>query len=40
MNTQEPLWVWIVTILAFLAVYTGEFIYDTFDNIKTALTAV
>ncbi len=27
MNTQEPLWVWIVTILVFLAVYTGEFIY-------------
>jgi tellurite resistance protein TerC len=27
MYTQEPLWVWIATVLAFLAVYTGEFIY-------------
>ena len=27
MNTQEPLWVWIATVLAFLAIYTGEFLY-------------
>lgn len=24
---EEPLWVWIITILAFLSVYTAEFIY-------------
>ena len=24
---QEPLWVWVVTILAFLSIYTTEFIY-------------
>ena len=24
---QEPLWVWVVTILAFLSIYTAEFIY-------------
>jgi tellurite resistance protein TerC len=27
MNLEEPLWVWIVTVSAFLFVYTAEFIY-------------
>ena len=27
MNMEEPLWVWVVTVLAFFAVYTAEFIY-------------
>jgi hypothetical protein len=27
MNLEEPLWVWIVTVLAFFTVYTAEFIY-------------
>ena len=27
MNMEEPLWVWVVTVLAFFAIYTAEFIY-------------
>ena len=24
---EEPLWVWVITVVAFFAIYTAEFIY-------------